>query len=162
MSKKPLYCSLSCGMIGWVTELFSSRRWRLYRPKQKVVVFILNRKKYSTHECHNSIVVWLLVCSSCSSPSTAELHGWVHYTPSSNEEYLPFSQMTLMLNGLAPIRQHPNTLFTIIVLYIKFLHKMLFSTDPTELGGWRANNKLKWKLTEVYQSNSITSNRLKR
>ena len=129
-------------MIGWVTELFSSRRWRLYRPKQKVVVFILNRKKYSTHECHNSIVVWLLVCSSCSSPSTAELHGWVHYTPSSNEEYLPFSQMTLMLNGLAPIRQHPNTLFTIIVLYIKFLHKMLFSTDP-----YRA-----WWMTSQWQT----------
>ena len=44
---------------------------------QKAVVFMLNPKKYTTHAGHNSIVVWLLGPSSCSSPSTKELH--VHF-----------------------------------------------------------------------------------
>ena len=56
-------------------ELFSSRRWRLDRAKQKAVVFVLNPKNYATHAWDNSIVVWLLGESSCSSPSTNELHG---------------------------------------------------------------------------------------
>ena len=59
-------------------ELFSRRRWRLDRPKQKAVVFVLNPKNYATRAWHNSIVVWLLGQSSCSSPSTKELHALRH------------------------------------------------------------------------------------
>ena len=55
-------------------ELFSSRRWRLYRPKQKAVVFILNPKNYATHAWHYSIHVWLLGQSSCLSPTSKKLH----------------------------------------------------------------------------------------
>ena len=32
-------------------ELFSSTRWRLYRPKRKAVVFMSNPKKYAFHSC---------------------------------------------------------------------------------------------------------------
>ena len=46
-------------------------------PKQKAVVFMLNLKIYATPARHNSIVVWLLGRSSCSSPSTKELHDIV-------------------------------------------------------------------------------------
>ena len=53
-----------------IMELFSRRRWRLDRPKQKAVVFVLKPKNYATRAWHNSIVVWLLGRSSCSSPST--------------------------------------------------------------------------------------------
>ena len=52
----------------WAMELFSRRRWRLDRPKQKAVVFVLNPKNYVTCAWHYSIVVWLLGRSSCSSP----------------------------------------------------------------------------------------------
>ena len=58
-------------------ELFSSWRWRLDRPNQKAVVFKFNSKNYARHAWHDSIVVWLLGRSSCSSPSTKELHGLV-------------------------------------------------------------------------------------
>ena len=53
-------------------ELFSSRRWKLDRPKQKAVVFVLNPENYATHAWHDSIVVGR---STFSSPSTKELHG---------------------------------------------------------------------------------------
>ena len=56
-------------------ELLSSRRWRLDRPKQKPVVFVLNPENYATHAWHDSIDVWLLGRSTCSSPSTKELLG---------------------------------------------------------------------------------------
>ena len=56
-------------------ELFTSKRWRLYRPKQKAVVFMLNPKNYVTPVWQHSIVVWLLGQSSCSSPSNKELHA---------------------------------------------------------------------------------------
>ena len=59
--------------LGQCMELFSSRRCRLDRPKQKAVVFMLNPKKLSNTCLANSIVVWLLGQSSCSSPSTKEL-----------------------------------------------------------------------------------------
>ena len=59
-------------------ELFSSRRWRLYQPKQKAVVFMLNPKTFNQHV--NGIIpyihVWLLGRSSC---STKELHGLGSY-----------------------------------------------------------------------------------
>ena len=58
-------------------ELFSSRRWRLYRPKQKAVVFMFNPQKLCNASMTNSIVVWLLGQTSCSSPSTKELHGYI-------------------------------------------------------------------------------------
>ena len=56
-------------------EIFSSRRWRLHWPKQKSVVLLLNPNKLCMK---NSIVVSLLGRSSCSSPSTKELHALTH------------------------------------------------------------------------------------
>ena len=53
-------------------ELLSGRRWRLYRSKQKAVVFTLN---YAIHAWHNSIDVWLLDQSSYSPATIKELHG---------------------------------------------------------------------------------------
>ena len=48
-------------------------RWRLHRPKQKAVV--QTPKNYAEHASrHYSIHIWLLGWSSCSSPSTKELH----------------------------------------------------------------------------------------
>ena len=53
----------------------SSRRWRLDRPKQKDIVFMLHLK----HLCITSMVYfhssWLLCRSSWSSPYTKELHA---------------------------------------------------------------------------------------
>ena len=43
----------------------------------KKLLFMLNQKNYATHAWHNAIIVWLLGLSSCSSPSTKELHGYV-------------------------------------------------------------------------------------
>ena len=48
-------------LMCYVMELFNSR----WNPNQK----------YTTHTWHNSIVVWLLGQSSCSYPSSKELHG---------------------------------------------------------------------------------------
>ena len=45
-------------------ELFSSRRWRLDRPKQKAVVFVLNPKNYAADAWHNSTVARLLLLKS--------------------------------------------------------------------------------------------------
>ena len=56
-------------------EVFSSRRWRLYRPKQNAVLFMSNLKRLCNTCMAYSIIVWLLGRSSCSSPSTKELHG---------------------------------------------------------------------------------------
>ena len=39
-----------------IMELFNSKRWRLYWPKQKAVVFMLNPKKYASLAWHNSIM----------------------------------------------------------------------------------------------------------
>ena len=64
----------------WAMELFSSRRWRLDRPKQKAVVSMLNPKIYATHAWHIFVVVWLLGRSSCSSPYTKELYGQAGWT----------------------------------------------------------------------------------
>ena len=60
----------------WAMELFSSRRWRLDRPKQKAVVSMLNPKIYATHAWHIFIVVWLLGWLSCRSPYSKELYAW--------------------------------------------------------------------------------------
>ena len=76
-----LECTFNCpvprfsSQIRPAMELFSRRRWRLDRPKQKAVVFVLNPKNYATRAWHNSIVVWLLDQSRCWSLSTKELHG---------------------------------------------------------------------------------------
>ena len=71
-------------------ELFSSRRWRLDRPKQKAVVFMLNRKINATHAWHNFIVVWLLGLSSSSSPYTKELHDLMHVKHGPNARQFHF------------------------------------------------------------------------
>ena len=44
---RPYFLSLSFYQANTLSmELFSSRRWRLYRPKQKAVVFMLNLKTF--------------------------------------------------------------------------------------------------------------------
>ena len=78
-------------------ELFSSRRWRLDRAKQKAVVFMLNPKIYATHAWHNFIVVWLLGQFSCSTPFTKELHdqtvfNWQDYISSISSKMANASQ----------------------------------------------------------------------
>ena len=84
-------------------DLFSSRRWGLQEPKQKAVVFMLNRKNYATLACHNSIVVWLLGRSSCSSPTTKELHGWAHVTPiKATKVKSGVTKMAMPINTLKP------------------------------------------------------------
>ena len=80
MSKQNIWCWSSLFLFYLVfandvivnhMERFSSWRWRLYRPKQKAAVFMLNLKDYATHAWHNSIVFWLLGRCICSSPSTS-------------------------------------------------------------------------------------------
>ena len=56
-------------------EIFSRKRWSLYRPVRWAVVFVNNQKLYAAHAWQLSIHVWLLGRPGCSSPSTKELHG---------------------------------------------------------------------------------------
>ena len=70
-----------------VMELFGSRRWSLYWPMQKNVLFMTNRKKYVALAWKHSMLVWLLGRSSCSSPTSRELHGLVDGSPSFNTTF---------------------------------------------------------------------------
>ena len=57
--------------ISWTWQLMH-RRWRLYRPKQKAVVFLSNPKNYTTqYTCRANFHSCVLGWSSCSSPSNA-------------------------------------------------------------------------------------------
>ena len=57
------WSSLVEGDEGWI------------RPSKKLLCLCSTQKNNATHSWHNSKVVWLLGWSSCSSPSTKELHG---------------------------------------------------------------------------------------
>ena len=63
------------GGLPWSCLVVGDEGW--ISPSRKLLCLCYTQKIYATHAWHTSILVWLLGRSSCSSPSTKELHDIV-------------------------------------------------------------------------------------